>query len=76
LYLQVFTIIGSLILLFIGIYGTAQVKDGLDLTDVVPKDTNEYKFLQAESKYFNEKINLQYASYFTQKDRYDLPSDR
>jgi hypothetical protein len=34
------------------LYGTAQVKDGLDLTDVVPKDTNEYKFLQAESKYF------------------------
>ena len=52
MYLQVFTIIGSLILLFIGIYGIAQVKDGLDLTDVVPKDTNEYKFLQAESKYF------------------------
>lgn len=41
-----------MVLLFIGIYGTAQVKDGLDLTDVVPKDTNEYKFLKAQSKYF------------------------
>ena len=28
------------------------MKEGLDLTDVVPKNTNEYRFLEAQSKYF------------------------
>ena len=35
-----------------GIWGTAQVQDGLDLTDLVPRDTKEFKFLEAQSKYF------------------------
>ncbi|XP_064624757.1 protein patched homolog 1-like isoform X2 [Lineus longissimus] len=36
----------------IGVWGTTQVKDGLDLTDVVPRGTSEYSFLEAQSKYF------------------------
>ena len=41
-----------LVPLILGIWGTAQVKDGLDLTDVVPRETKEFKFLEAQSKYF------------------------
>ena len=28
------------------------MKDGLDLTDIVPRDTDEFDFLEAQSKYF------------------------
>lgn len=49
---QVFTILFFLIMLMISGYGISKVKDGLDLTDIVPKDTAEYKFLQTQSKYF------------------------
>ncbi|XP_052102126.1 protein patched homolog 1-like [Mytilus californianus] len=70
-WVKVFTIVGFLVLLFIGIYGTAQVKDGLDLTDVVPKDTNEYKFLKAQSKYFGF-----YNVYMVTKDGFDYPNNQ
>jgi EST family sterol transporter len=32
--------------------GILRVRDGLDITDVVPRDTNEHEFLRAQSKYF------------------------
>jgi len=32
--------------------GIIRIKDGLDLTDVVPRFTEEYNFLEAQSKYF------------------------
>lgn len=48
-----------LVILILGAWGTAQVKDGLDLTDVVPRQTPEFEFLQAQSKYFGfYSINL------------------
>ncbi|GFN88088.1 patched protein, partial [Plakobranchus ocellatus] len=51
--------ISFLVFLIIGAWGTAQVKDGLDLTDIVPKDTPEFDFLEAQSKYFGfYSINL------------------
>ncbi|KAL4236598.1 Protein patched 1 [Mactra antiquata] len=49
---KVFTSVFFLVIFIIGIWGTAQVKDGLDLTDVVPRETSEYNFLENESKYF------------------------
>lgn len=39
-------------LLVLGIVGTVKVKDGLDITDVVPRNTREYNFLAEQSKYF------------------------
>ena len=39
-------------LLGFGVFGTVKVKDGLDLTDIVPRDTNEFNFLASQSKYF------------------------
>ena len=49
---QVLVVVGFLALLIFGIAGTVRVQDGLDLTDLVPRDTNEYKFVEAQEKYF------------------------
>ncbi|RUS84707.1 hypothetical protein EGW08_007535 [Elysia chlorotica] len=51
-FVKVTVLLSFLVLLIIGAWGTAQVKDGLDLTDIVPRDTPEFDFLQAQSKYF------------------------
>lgn len=40
-------------LLGLSLYGTTMVHDGLYLTDVVPRDTKEYKFIEAQFKYFS-----------------------
>ncbi|XP_034026422.1 protein patched homolog 1 [Thalassophryne amazonica] len=42
-----------LCLLGVTLYGTTQVKDGLELTDIVPRETNEYDFIGAQFKYFS-----------------------
>uniref|UniRef100_A0A8C5BMB5 SSD domain-containing protein n=1 Tax=Gadus morhua TaxID=8049 RepID=A0A8C5BMB5_GADMO len=48
----------AVVLLFLGLlglslYGTTMVHDGLYLTDVVPRDTKEYAFIEAQFKYFS-----------------------
>lgn len=45
------------LLLFVAVFiaslwGVSQVKDGLDLTDIVPQETNEHAFLKAQGNYF------------------------
>lgn len=40
-------------LLGLSLYGTTMVHDGLYLTDVVPRDTKEYQFIEAQFKYFS-----------------------
>lgn len=40
-------------LLAAGIYGSFQVEDGLELTDVVPQGTVAHKFVDAQFKYFS-----------------------
>ncbi|XP_045158248.1 protein patched homolog 1-like isoform X2 [Mercenaria mercenaria] len=67
---KVFTSIFFIVILIIGIWGTAQVKDGLDLTDVVPRDTYEYSFLENQSKYFGF-----YSIYLVTKDA-DYPNNQ
>ena len=39
-------------MLCIAVYGICHVKDGLDLTDIVPRNTNEFRFLSQRAKYF------------------------
>ncbi|KAG8179321.1 hypothetical protein JTE90_021988 [Oedothorax gibbosus] len=46
------TVMLCLCLFFLGIWGICHVKDGLDLTDIVPRNTHEYKFLNQQAKYF------------------------
>ncbi|RVE61675.1 hypothetical protein OJAV_G00174820 [Oryzias javanicus] len=40
-------------LLGLSLYGTTMVHDGLYLTDIVPRDTKEYDFIEAQFKYFS-----------------------
>ncbi|RMC19091.1 hypothetical protein DUI87_03695 [Hirundo rustica rustica] len=37
----------------LSLYGTTRVRDGLDLTDIVPRETREYDFIAAQFKYFS-----------------------
>lgn len=51
--LQIVVIFLFLGLLGISLYGTTRVRDGLDLTDIVPRETREYDFIAAQFKYFS-----------------------
>ena len=50
---QVVVIILFLGLLGVSLAGTTCVRDGLELTDIVPRETSEYDFLGAQFKYFS-----------------------
>lgn len=53
-------------LLGVSLYGTTQVRDGLELTDIVPRETSEYDFLGAQFKFFsfyNMYVVTQHADY-------------
>lgn len=50
---QVVVIVLFLCLLGVSLYGTTQVRDGLELTDIVPRDTSEYDFIGAQFKFFS-----------------------
>ncbi|XP_076319648.1 protein patched-like isoform X2 [Tachypleus tridentatus] len=49
---KVLTVILFLVATITSIWGLFRVEDGLDLTDVVPRNTNEHDFLRFQSKYF------------------------
>lgn len=49
---KVVVICAFLVCMIAGMIGIIRIKDGLDLTDVVPRFTEEYNFLEAQSKYF------------------------
>lgn len=51
-FFQFLTVTCCVILLCIGAWGIFHVKDGLDLTDIVPRNTNEFSFLSQRAKYF------------------------
>ena len=36
-----------------GVYGSMRVEKGLDLTDVVPRESPEHRFVEAQFKYFS-----------------------
>ncbi|KAK5871051.1 hypothetical protein PBY51_003953 [Eleginops maclovinus] len=50
---KVVVIVLFLILLGVSLYGTTQVRDGLELTDIVPRETSEYDFIGAQFKFFS-----------------------
>ena len=64
-----FIIIGFIALFIFGIIGITRVVDGLDLTDIVPRETQEYKFLEAQDKYFGF-----YNMYAVTKREFDYAS--
>ncbi len=50
--IKIIIIIIALALLSASAWGINKIEDGLNLTDVVPKNTPVWKFLEAEDKYF------------------------
>uniref|UniRef100_A0A3Q2YC48 Patched 1 n=1 Tax=Hippocampus comes TaxID=109280 RepID=A0A3Q2YC48_HIPCM len=50
---KVVVIMLFLALLGVSLYGTTQVRDGLELTDIVPRETSEYDFIGAQFKFFS-----------------------
>ncbi|XP_062854396.1 protein patched homolog 1 [Trichomycterus rosablanca] len=50
---KVVVIVLFLALLGVSLYGTTRVRDGLELTDIVPRETAEYDFLGAQFHYFS-----------------------
>lgn len=50
---KVIVVVLFLGLLGLSLYGTTMVHDGLYLTDIVPRDTKEYDFIDAQFKYFS-----------------------
>ena len=60
---------GFIALVIFGIVGIMKVEDGLDLTDVVPRGTQEYQFLSEQQKYFGF-----YHMYAVTQKEYDYAS--
>ncbi|XP_056628539.1 protein patched homolog 1 isoform X2 [Triplophysa dalaica] len=50
---KVVVILLFLALLVVSLYGTTRVRDGLELTDIVPRETGEYDFIRAQFRYFS-----------------------
>ncbi|KAJ8380776.1 hypothetical protein SKAU_G00015540 [Synaphobranchus kaupii] len=50
---KVVVIVLFVALLGVSLYGTTRVRDGLELTDIVPRETSEYDFIGAQFKYFS-----------------------
>ncbi|XP_075684935.1 protein patched homolog 1 isoform X3 [Rhinoderma darwinii] len=73
---KIAVILFFLALLGVSLYGTTRVRDGLDLTDIVPRETREYDFIAAQFKYFsfyNMYVVTQKADYpRAQRLLYDL----
>ncbi|XP_036452613.1 protein patched homolog 1 isoform X1 [Colossoma macropomum] len=59
-------VVAFVALLGLSLYGTTMVRDGLYLTDIVPRDTKEYDFISAQFKYFSF-----YNMYLVTMDRFD-----
>jgi len=51
-YLQVVSMVILVMILAGSVWGITKVTDGLDLTDIVPQNTDEHAFLSAQGKYF------------------------
>ena len=68
---KVLTILSALVLLGSSAYGINKVEDGLDLTDVVPRNTSVWSFLRAQDEYFGF-----YNMYAVTKDNFEYPQNQ
>jgi len=68
---KVLTIVIAVALLVASVYGIGKVEDGLDLTDVVPRNTSVWRFLQAQDKYFGF-----YNMYAVTQGNYEYPQNQ
>ncbi len=68
---KVATIIFCVALTGAGVWGLTKVTDGLDLTDVVPRDTSVYRFLKAQDSYFGF-----YNMYAVTQSNFEYPQNQ
>ncbi|XP_035235448.1 protein patched homolog 1 isoform X2 [Anguilla anguilla] len=67
---KVVVIVLFVALLGVSLYGTTRVRDGLELTDIVPRETSEYDFIGAQFRFFsfyNMYVVTQRADYARQQ---------
>ncbi|KAG9511138.1 Protein patched, partial [Fragariocoptes setiger] len=64
-------IIASVIILLISITGVSRVSIGLDLSDVVPRNTSEYRFMIDQQKYFPV-----FNTFAATKGNFDYPNNQ
>ncbi|XP_018902504.1 protein patched isoform X2 [Bemisia tabaci] len=70
-FVRVMSMFFLITVLIASIWGITKVKDGLDLTDVVPQGTDEYFFLEAQSKFFGF-----YNMYAVTKGDFEYPTNQ
>ena len=68
---KVLTVIICVALTGAGVWGVTKVTDGLDLTDVVPRDTSVYRFLKAQDSYFGF-----YNMYAVTRSNFEYPQNQ
>merc|ERR1711962_892268 len=68
---RVLTIVASQTLLGAIVYGIGKVEDGLELTDVVPRNTSVWRFLETQDKYFGF-----YNMYAITEGNYEYPRNQ
>ena len=64
--MQIFVIFMLAIFLGVCAYGAFQVKDGLDVAEMIPRDKIEYAFVSARFRYFSF-----YQMHVVTKDSFD-----
>lgn len=70
-FFQALSIILLVIVLIGSVWGLMKVSDGLDLTDIVPQNTNEHAFLSAQSNYFGF-----YNMYAVTRSDFEYPNNQ
>ena len=68
---KVITIILAMVLLGASAYGINKVEDGLELTDVVPRNTSVWSFLKAQDEFFGF-----YNMYAVTQDNFEYPQNQ
>jgi patched 1 protein len=68
---KVLGMVAFIVLLAASVWGMSKVKNGLDLTDIVPHQTSEYGFLAAHDKYFGF-----YNMYAVTQGNFEYPNNQ
>ena len=68
---QVLILVVFMVVIVASILGAIKVKDGLELTDLVPQHTAEYNFLSVQKKYFGF-----YNFYAVTQADFDYPNNQ
>lgn len=68
---KVLGMVAFIVLLAASVWGMSKVKNGLDLTDIVPHQTSEYSFLAAHDKYFGF-----YNMYAVTQGNFEYPNNQ